>query len=245
MKKVALAVAGLLGLALTPSVASAAVTTYSLTETDTVANISTGIVGANLHNPFTFAFTVANAFAANTTYNFGVAGVENGDSGNLLDLRFSDGTALTTFTLADYHSHFEFFGFPVGGTRARFHFETDGAGGIKTFTVDGQARTPTNIQTITSFGIQGSTAGNSFAETFYYDPALFFRTTVAGDVHCNIIGHCGGVFVGAPGGIGGAGGGGGGGAGAVPEPASWALMIVGFGAAGAMLRRRRAAAFVA
>ena len=34
-------------------------------------------------------------------------------------------------------------------------------------------------------------------------------------------------------------------AGAVPEPASWALMIVGFGAAGAILRRRRAAAFVA
>lgn len=30
--------------------------------------------------------------------------------------------------------------------------------------------------------------------------------------------------------------------GAVPEPAAWTLMIVGFGAAGAMLRRRRAAA---
>ena len=34
-------------------------------------------------------------------------------------------------------------------------------------------------------------------------------------------------------------------AGAVPEPSSWALMIVGFGAAGAMLRRRRGAAFAA
>jgi hypothetical protein len=31
------------------------------------------------------------------------------------------------------------------------------------------------------------------------------------------------------------------GAGAVPEPATWALMILGFGGAGAMLRRRRAA----
>jgi hypothetical protein len=31
--------------------------------------------------------------------------------------------------------------------------------------------------------------------------------------------------------------------GAVPEPAAWALMIVGFGAAGAMLRLRRRAAF--
>jgi len=34
--------------------------------------------------------------------------------------------------------------------------------------------------------------------------------------------------------------GGGGGGAAVPEPATWAMMIVGFGAAGAMMRRRRA-----
>lgn len=34
---------------------------------------------------------------------------------------------------------------------------------------------------------------------------------------------------------------GGGGGGGVPEPATWALMITGFGAAGAMLRRRKAA----
>ena len=38
------------------------------------------------------------------------------------------------------------------------------------------------------------------------------------------------------------GGGGGGGHGAVPEPASWALMIGGFGLTGVALRRRRAAA---
>ena len=34
-------------------------------------------------------------------------------------------------------------------------------------------------------------------------------------------------------------------AGAVPEPATWAMMIMGFGAAGAMVRRRRAAVAVA
>ena len=33
-----------------------------------------------------------------------------------------------------------------------------------------------------------------------------------------------------------------GGTGGVPEPASWALMIMGFGAAGAMIRRRKAVA---
>ncbi len=33
--------------------------------------------------------------------------------------------------------------------------------------------------------------------------------------------------------------------GAVPEPATWALMIMGFGAAGAVLRRRRPVAYVA
>jgi hypothetical protein len=38
------------------------------------------------------------------------------------------------------------------------------------------------------------------------------------------------------------GGGGGGGGGGVPEPASWALMILGFGAVGAMIRRRQSAA---
>jgi hypothetical protein len=38
------------------------------------------------------------------------------------------------------------------------------------------------------------------------------------------------------------GGGGGGGNGGIPEPATWSLMILGFGAAGAMLRRRRLAA---
>ena len=31
---------------------------------------------------------------------------------------------------------------------------------------------------------------------------------------------------------------------AVPEPATWALMIMGFGAAGAMIRRKRALATV-
>jgi uncharacterized repeat protein (TIGR03803 family) len=42
--------------------------------------------------------------------------------------------------------------------------------------------------------------------------------------------------------VAGGGGGGGGGGGAVPEPASWAMLIAGFGLSGAAMRRRRRAA---
>jgi hypothetical protein len=48
--------------------------------------------------------------------------------------------------------------------------------------------------------------------------------------------------VGGPSPGGGPSGGGFGGPGAVPEPATWAIMLVGLGLAGAALRRRRAAA---
>lgn len=236
MKKIALAVAGLLGLALAPSAASAAVTTYTYTEADTGANITDGIVGFNVKKPFTFAFTVANALAANTDYGFGVAGAESGASGNVLDLSFSDGTPLTTFTLADFHSKYEVYGGgAVPHTLSRIGVHTNGAGAITTFSILMGGRTPTNPQTLTYLQFVNDGPGTIIQEVFYYDPALGFRTTVAGDVICHLQGYCGGAFVGTPGGIGGAGA-------AVPEPASWALMIAGFGAAGTVARRRRVAA---
>jgi hypothetical protein len=99
-----------------------------------------------------------------------------------------------------------------------------------------------NSQTLTYLQFLGGPSGITFQETLYYDPALGFHTVTAGDVHCNTIGHCGGVFTAAPGGIGGVLDTGGGGAAGVPEPAAWTLMIAGFGLSGAILRRRRSLA---
>ena len=242
------AVVALCAVGLAPSAANAAVTTYHYAETRFDGNLSSGVIGDAVHNPyyyspFTFDFTVANALAANTTYNFGVSGVESGESGNVLDLRASDGNALTTFTLADYHAHFDVYGGSVGHSLSRLHLETNAAGAISTFQILIQGRSAFNSQYIFNFGLQGTAASNSAGIALYYDPALFFRTTVAGDVRCVIF--CGGTFTSAAGGIGGAGGPGGGAGGAVPEPASWALMIAGFGGVGAILRRRRTAALAA
>ena len=235
------AVAALIALGAAPSGASAAITTYHFAETDTSFNISSGLVGAGLHNPFTFDFTVANALAASTQYNFGVAGIEPGASGNVLDLRLSDGTPLTTFTLADYHGAYEVFGGAVGSTLSRLQLHTDATGTIDNFSIYVAGRNPVNSQTLTYLQFLGGPSGITFQETLYYDPALGFRTVTAGDVHCNTIGHCGGVFTQSPGGIGGVVDTGGGAAG-VPEPAAWALMIAGFGLSGAILRRRRSLA---
>ena len=240
---VAAAIAAVVGIGLSSGSAFAAVTTYTFTETDTGANITSGFL-ASTPTPFTFAFTVADALAANSVYNFGVAGVESGDSGNVLDLKFSTGTPVSIFTLADFHGVYEVYGTggPLNHSISRIHVQTNGAGAITTFSILVGGRTPTNPQTLTSMGLINDGAGNIIGETLYYDPALHFRTTVAGEFRCNLRGYCGGAFVGAPGGIGGgAGGDPGGGAGGVPEPASWALMILGFGGAGATLRRRRAA----
>lgn len=233
------AVAALIAIGAAPTGALAAVTTYHFAETDTSFNLSSGLIGAGLHNPFTFDSTVANALAAGTQYNFGVAGVEPGESGNVLDLRLSDGTPLTTFTLADYHGIHEVFGGSAGSTESRLQVHTNASGAIDNFAIYVLGRNPVNSQTLTFLQFLGGPTGITFQETLYYDPALGFRTVTAGDVHCNTIGHCGGVFSASPGGIGGTGGAGGTTGSGAPEPAAWALMIAGFGLTGAALRRRR------
>ena len=67
---------------------------------------------------------------------------------------------------------------------------------------------------------------------FYFSPGSFaangtYNSLIFGESHAGILT------------VSGAGGGGGG---AVPEPASWAMLLAGFGAVGATLRRRRAVA---
>ena len=236
------AIATMVGFGLSPTAASAAVTTYTFTETDTEANITSGLL-ASSPKPFTFAFTVADALAANSVYNFGVAGAESGESGNVLDLRFSTGTPVSIFTLADFHGVYEVYGAggAVNHTLSRIGVHTNSSGAISSFSILMGGRTPTNPQTLTFLQFVNEGAGSVITEVLYYDPALHFRTEVAGEFRCNFRGYCGGAFVGTSGGIGGSGGVPGGGAGGVPEPASWALMILGFGGTGAMLRRRRQA----
>jgi hypothetical protein len=70
--------------------------------------------------------------------------------------------------------------------------------------------------------VGGYTGGWWFAVDIYNDEAPGDGTfTVAGRDFCTVGANCGGTDQG------------------VPEPATWALMIMGFGGAGAMLRRRR------
>ena len=248
MKKIALAVAGLLGIALAPTVASAAVT-YHFAETTGIGNVTGGAFsgpgGIQVNIPFTFDFTVASALAASTIYNFGAAAALGpggaGASGDVLDFRFSDGAPLTTFSLADYPTVPEGYrGGPAAADTVRIHVQTDATGAISLYDILIIGRSTFKPLDVLHLQLQHDTpsAGVGIVEAAYsYGPRQF----VDGDLHCVLF--CSGTFTSAPGGIGGGGGGGAGGA--VPEPASWALMIVGFGAAGAMLRRRRAAVFAA
>ena len=79
--------------------------------------------------------------------------------------------------------------------------------------------------------------GSTHIILFGLDPAsnsfTAFNTQIPDGIKPKDISHV--AFFSAPG------GGGGGGGNVIPEPGAWALMILGFGAAGSMLRRRRAA----
>ncbi len=88
-----------------------------------------------------------------------------------------------------------------------------------TFTITGTGLT---LASLTS---QSETAGNVAKNVFF---GADLRQCI-GNATC-VTGPVGATFN----------GGGGGGDNVVPEPGAWALMILGFGAAGAMLRRRRA-----
>ena len=84
------------------------------------------------------------------------------------------------------------------------------------------------IATVKIYALSGFTGGKK-------DPAVLREGLVFDDIrhisYERLVAPCSGPGC----------GGGGGGGGPIPEPAAWAMMILGFGAAGTMLRRRRAA----
>jgi len=84
---------------------------------------------------------------------------------------------------------------------------------------------------------QADISSSGIGALLWYAPELGYRTPDAG--HAGCAGSCGVIVSSHVGGITGTGGGGGGGGvGAVPEPATWALMIVGFGLVGSVRRRQ-------
>ena len=86
---------------------------------------------------------------------------------------------------------------------------------------------------IVSFGLRTSDGG-FYSFNYFFDPGALSASgsydTIYIDEHAGTL-----VVAGAPGPVGP------GGPGLVPEPATWALMLGGFGLAGAALRRRKAA----
>lgn len=235
-------VAALFGLGFVPNIASAAVT-YTFAQTSGAGNLSSGVFGDNLHygpriqNPFTFGFTVASALAANTTYNFGAEGAlgrgQRGDSGDVLDFRLSDGTPLSTFSLANYPTVREGYrGGPAAADTVRIHVATNATGAVSLYDIQIVGRSTVRPQDVLFFQLQHTAPndGVGIVEAAYEYGGGSYRF-VDGDIRCGL---CTGTVTSAPGGIGGLGG-----AGGVPEPSSWALLITGFGMAGAVLRRRR------
>ena len=195
--------------------------------------------------PVTFDFTLANALAADASYSFGYPGLDassssGGSSGNVLAFNFSDGTPISSFSSAEFSASYP-------GTNpdyyARFRLRTDGAGEITQYSIRVSAissysgpltadfTVPTNIQLFAD-----STTSLSAASLLFSVMNTSRRGTsdFGGLICTSVAQNCGGGFTSAP--VGGSGGGGA--ASAVPEPASWLLMILGFGLIGSARRRQ-------
>lgn len=209
--------------------------TYTFSESAGAVNLARGFLGDGIHAsntlPITFDFTVANALAANTQYNFGFSGIESGESGNVISIHFSNGTAASNFSSANYRGR---------DWLSRIGLVTDASANISlfdilvsgpsTFVVDGLGQ-PSAI----SIQVQHTdprVPGVAMAISLSNPDAA---GGIIGEVVCRA--GCGGRFVGAP--AGNPGSGGPAGPGAVPEPGTWAMMLVGFAGIGYSLRRRK------
>ncbi len=235
-----------LATAVAPCAAHAAVTTYSFTQNVGIGNqlygafTSTGVGLQSSTVPVTFDFTLGNALAANTSYVFGYArldanGSSGGASGDVLDFNFSDGTPISSFSSSQFSASY-----PGSNPDyyARFGLRTDGFGAISQYSIRVSAissysgpltagfTAPTNIQ----FYADSTTALSAASLLISVLNSSRRGTPDFGGLICTSVAqNCGGGFTLK----------GGGGAGGVPEPASWALMVTGFGLVGAAMRRRR------
>ncbi len=222
----------------------AASVTYHFADNNPGGNFYTYGAFRGFTPPFTFDFTVDNALAPNRSYGLGVAGWEPGYDGNVTDFLVSGGTALSTFRMADYFKvpNGRFAGYINSNPLSRIAVTTDASGAISSITASILARSTTNTMLI----FQANVTTTAIGEGLYYDPALGYATSVYATSGCYdsckkllTSSHAGGIDGNGGGGNGGAGPGGVGGVGAVPEPATWALMIVGFGLVGSVRRRQR------
>lgn len=232
--------------------AARASVTYHFAESTGEGNVTSGAFsapgGVQVHNPFTFDFTVADALAPSTSYMFGAAGAlgksQAGVSGDVLDFKFSDGFALSSFGLADYPLvHDGYRGGPAASDTVRIGVTTDASGAIGLFDIQIIGRSTVRPNDVLSLQLQHTTpnAGLGLVLAAYeYGSSIGTYRFVDGDLRCVI--RCGGSFTSlvGEGETGETGNGGGGVSAGVPEPASWALMITGFAGIGAMARRRRA-----
>lgn len=201
---------------------SAAVTTYHFSQTAAAANVASGLFQGASGTPLTLDFTVANALAANTIYNFGYGGIALGDSGNVANFIASGGTAATTFASTDFPAVGTTYGYGQS-TAFILHVQTNAAGAIDLYDIrisGVRAADPSQYllfqiqhDTPTS-GVNAAASANSVQSGF-----------ATGIRYC--ANFCGGSF-GVAGGVA-----------AVPEPATWALLIAGFGLTGAAARRSR------
>lgn len=238
-------------LAASPSAGAA--TTYSFTQGAGSGNLLYGAftsIGSGLEypkRPFTFDFTVAAPLAANSGYYLSLPGLTyptglRAATAALVDLNFSDGTPISTFSLAQYERNYPgtssgYYGYAIVGT--------DGAGGLSFYHIrisaisayvgplTGGFTTPTNIQ----FFADSTTALDAASAFFSVMNTSRFGTPDFGGLSCSSVAqNCGGGFTVTQTG---------GGVAGVPEPATWALLLTGFGLLGAAVRRRRPAAVAA
>lgn len=219
-------ISGVLSLIAVPQ-ASASVVIHFV-EAPQAINYSSGVFGS-VSRPVVFNFTIDEPLLANRGYNFGNANVESGDSGNISDFMISDSSAATLLQFSDVPIK-EYFNGNNVASFSRIHLETDANAAIVNYDILISGRSHANRLQYIQYHLQD----------YYYDRFGPSITALTLDISSGLVGPqtgglqcvqmCTATF--AP--LGGLSG-----TNAVPEPATWALFIAGFGIVGSAARRRR------